>query len=280
MPTPTEHPTASLASINPQRVEDALARIGPKWTTWSTMLLAQENRSLRVRDFAALLPFVSEQLLGKRLIAMQADGLVIRDGNSRGAAYRLSALGESLAPVYRSLSTWSRSYLPTGRMAEANRVEDAIRRLRPRYTTAVVQLLSTNGPTGYKDMGQRVGLELAGSTYRFTRLQADGLITKMIPFPRSPYILTSAGQALGAVYASIEHWSEPLVAPQKPSPTPHTAAATRGHASVPLGTDDARTTAALRRSAAIPTALFSHAPQPQPRVPAAMTAQSAPSRAR
>lgn len=128
----------------------------------------------------------------------------------------------------------------------------------------------------YVDLAERAGLGHGTTSHRLARLQTDGLVTRTGPRFGDPYALTEAGQALGAVYASVEHWSESLVAPQKP----HAAGATRTHAAVPLGAENARTTAALRRSAAIPTALFSHAPQPQPRVPAAMTAQSAPSRAR
>lgn len=41
MATPGLPPTFSIASIDAQRVEEALARIGPKWTTWTAMTLAQ-----------------------------------------------------------------------------------------------------------------------------------------------------------------------------------------------------------------------------------------------
>ncbi|WP_461712533.1 winged helix-turn-helix transcriptional regulator [Streptomyces sp. DSM 41029] len=279
MPTTTQDPTVSIGSINAQRVEGALAQIGPRWTTWSTMVLAQGDHPMRVRDVAARLPFLDEQVVFKRLNTMRVGGLVHRDLDPRREAlYRLSERGESLAPVHRTMAAWHRTHLPVGRMAEAERIEDALDRLRRRHTTAVIQILDEAGPMRYVDIAERAGLGHGTTSHRLARLQTDGLVTRTGQRFGDPYVLTDAGQALGSVYASVERWSEPLVAPRKSS-APRTAAATRTHHGVPLGAD-ARTAAALRRSAVVPTALFSHAPQPQPRVPAAVTAESAPNRAR
>ncbi|MFE3860271.1 winged helix-turn-helix transcriptional regulator [Streptomyces goshikiensis] len=280
MPTPAQHPTFSFDSIDPQRVEDALARIGPKWTTWSTMVLAQENRPMRVRDVSVQLPFVSEQNVSKRLATMHADGLVTRSDNRRGAPYRLSALGESLAPLHSTLSDWSRAHLPLGTMAEAERIENALRRLNLRDATAVIQVLGVGGPMRFVHISEEAGLDTPWARQRLLQLQADGLVARTGTRHGDPYVLTDAGQALGAVYASVEHWSAPITE-RRASPAPRpVAAATRTNASVPLGADGARTAAALRRSTAAPTSLFSHVPQPQPRVLAAVTAQSAPGRGR
>ncbi|MET7309282.1 winged helix-turn-helix transcriptional regulator [Streptomyces sp. NPDC005571] len=277
MPTPGLPPTFSIASIDAQRVEEALARIGPKWTTWTAMTLAQVNGPLRIRDVAAQLPFVSEQFVGKRLATMHADGLVIRDGDRRGAPYRLSALGTSLAPVLRTVSDWSRTHLTQEPMAEAERVEDALRRLHLRHSTGVIQALdSADGPMRFIHIVEQAGLSSGLAPQRLLRLQADGLVSRTGSRHGDPYVLTDAGQALGAVYASVEHWSQPFALRSG------TAAATRTHVGIPLGAgaDGARTTAALRRSAAASNVMFSHAPQPEPRVPAAVTAQSAPGRGR
>ncbi|MYV66644.1 hypothetical protein GT043_12000 [Streptomyces sp. SID2131] len=280
MPTPAQPPSFSFNSFDAQCVEDALARLGPKWTTWSAMVLAQENRPMRVREVADQIPFISQQFVGKRLARMYADGLVDRADGPRGASYRLSTLGESLTPVYRTLSDWSRAHLSPGTMAEAQRVEDALQRLNLQDSTAVIQVLGANGPMRFVHISEEAGLDNTWARHRLLRLQADGLVTRTGSRHGDPYILTSAGEALGAVYATVEHWSEPITG-RRASPVPRpVAAATRTHAGVPLGADGVRTTAALRRSAAAPTSLFSHAPQPQPRVPAAVTAQSAPGRGR
>ncbi|MCZ1008399.1 winged helix-turn-helix transcriptional regulator [Streptomyces lydicus] len=280
MPTPAQPRTFSIASIDAQRVEAALALIAPKWTTWTAQTLAQQGHHMRVRDVAAGLPFISEQLVGKRLAQMHADGLVTRTDGSHGAPYQLSALGESLSRVHRALSDWSQAHLSLGKVAGAERVEDAVRRLHLRHSTAVVQLLDEGGPMRFVDIAEEAGLDNGFTRYRLNRLQADGLVTRTGPRHGAPYVLTDAGRALGPVYSAVEHWSNPVAARSNAAPPTPVRAATRMHTSVPPGSDSIRTAAALRRSTAAPSTLFSHAPQPQPRVPAAVTAQSAPGRGR
>ncbi|WP_244290881.1 hypothetical protein [Streptomyces virginiae] len=93
-------------------------------------------------------------------------------------------------------------------------------------------------------------------------------------------MLTDASRELGPVYATVEHWSAPSATRWTPSPPVPVATAQRTHSAIPLGSDGARTAAALRRSAAVPSALFSHGSQPQPRVPTAVAAQSTPGQGR
>ncbi|MGA5632535.1 winged helix-turn-helix transcriptional regulator [Streptomyces lydicamycinicus] len=280
MPTPVHPSACSIGSVDAQRVEDALALIAPKWTTWTAQTLAQQGHPMRVRDVAARLPFVSEQLVAKRLAAMHAEGLVTRVGDRHGAPYQLSALGESLAPVHRALSDWSLANLSLGKVAGAERVEDAARRLHLRHSTTVIQILDAGGPARFVHIAEEAGLDNGFTRYRLNRLQADGLVTRTRPRHGAPYALTDAGRALGPVYTAVSHWSNPAAAPRDSSAPVPDATATRTHASVPLRSDGGRTAAALRRSTAAPSVLFSHAPQPQPRVPAAVTAQSAPGRGR
>ncbi|MGW8765835.1 winged helix-turn-helix transcriptional regulator [Streptomyces sp. NPDC055815] len=278
--TPDRPAVFPIGSFDAQRIEDAFSLMGPKWTTWSVMTMAQESRPIRVRDVAARLPFVSEQLVGKRLTAMHADGLVTRTDKRHGAPYRLSALGESLTHVHRTLAEWSRNYLSPGAMAEAERVEDAAQRLRLRHSTAMIQVLDAGGPMRFVHIAEGVGLNVSLTQHRLLRLQADGLVTRTGPRHGDPYVLTDAGRELGPVYATVERWSAPLATRWTPSPPVHVATAQRTHSAIPLGSDGARTAAALRRSAAVPSALFSHSSQPQPRVPTAVAAQSTPGRGR
>lgn len=228
MSAPAQPAASQIGLVDAQLVEEALSLIAPKWTTWSAQTLAQQDGPIRVRDVAARLPFVSEQFVGKRLAQMHDDGLVIRAGDRHGAPYQLSGFGSALSPVHRVLADWSHAHLPLGTVAGAERVEDAVRRLHLRHSTAVIHALDAGGP--------------------------------------------------GPVYAAIEHWSNPVAAP-RPAPV-RVAAATRTHTGIPPGSDGIRTSAALRRSTAAPSSLFSHAPQPQPRVPVAVAAQSASSRGR
>ena len=235
---------------------------------------------MRVRDVAAKLPFVSEQLVGKRLAQMHADALVTRTDDRRGAPYQLSAFGASLAPVQRALSDWSRTHLPLGAVAGAERVEEALRRLYLRHSTAVIQALDAGGAMRFVHIAEKAGLDDGLTGLRLTRLQLDGLVTRSGPRHSDPYVLTDAGRALGPVYLAVEHWSSPVATGRQPTIPVAVAAAVRTHSGVPLGSDGIRTAAALRRNTAAPSSLFSHAPQPQPRVPAAVTARSAPARGR
>lgn len=278
MSTPVQPATSQIGSVDAQRVEDALSLIAPKWTTWSAQTLAQQGGPMRVRDVAARLPFVSEQFVGKRLAQMHADGLVTRAGDRHGAPYQLSGFGNSLSSVHRALSDWSQAHLSLGKVAGAERVEDAVRRLHLRHSTAVIQVLDAGGPARFVHIAKQAGLESSFTRQRLIRLQLDGLVTRTGPRHGAPYVLTDAGRALGPVYAAVERWSNPVAAP-RPAAAP-VAAATRTHTGIPLGPDGIRTAAALRRSTAAPSSLFSHAPQPQPQVPTAVTAQSAPSRGR
>jgi DNA-binding HxlR family transcriptional regulator len=277
MSTPVQPATAQIGSVDAQRVEDALSLIAPKWTTWSMQTLAQQGGPMRVRDVAARLPFVSEQFVGKRLAQMHADGLVTRAGDRHGAPYQLSGFGNSLSSVHRALSDWSQANLPLGKVAGAERVEDAVRRLHLRHSTAVIQVLDA-GPMRFVRIAEEAGLDNGFTRQRLIRLQLDGLVTRTGPHRGDPYVLTDAGRALGPVYTAVEQWSNPVATP-RPAAAP-VAAATRTHAGIPLGSDGIRSAAALRRSTTAPSSLFSHAPQPQPRVPAAVTARSAPSRGR
>jgi DNA-binding HxlR family transcriptional regulator len=278
MSTPTQPATSQIGSVDAQRVEDALSLIAPKWTTWSAQTLAQHGGPMRVRDVAARLPFVSEQFVGKRLAQMHDDGLVTRAGDRHGAPYQLSGFGNFLSSVHRALSDWSHAHLSLGKVAGAERVEDAVRRLHLRHSTAVIQVLDAGGPMRFVHIAEQAGLDNSFTRQRLIRLQLDGLVTRTGPRHGDPYVLTAAGRALGPVYAAVERWSNPVAAP-RPAPV-RVAAATRTHTGIPPGSDGIRTSAALRRSTAAPSSLFSHAPQPQPRVPVAVAAQSASSRGR
>ncbi|MFJ7773504.1 winged helix-turn-helix transcriptional regulator [Streptomyces sp. NPDC097107] len=217
---------------------------------------------MRVRKVAAQLPFVSEQFVGKRLPTMHTDGLVIRDHDRRGAPYRLSALGTALAPVLRTVSDWSRTHVTQEPIAEAERVEDALRRLHLRHSTGVIQVLdSAEGPMRFVHIAEAAGPDNGLARQRLLRLQADGLVARTGSRHGDPYALTDASQVLGAVYASVEHWSQPFALRSEAAASRPAAAVTRTHVGIPLGTeaDSARTAAALRRSAATPNVMFSHA---------------------
>ncbi|WP_435127180.1 winged helix-turn-helix transcriptional regulator [Actinacidiphila sp. bgisy144] len=278
MSTLTQPSSSQTGVDRAQRIEDALSLIAPKWTTWVVQTLAQARQPMQVREIARQLPFVSEQLVGKRLAQMHANRLVTRGADFR-APYQLSEFSTSLAPVHQALANWSHDHLQLlpGGVAVAERVEDAVRRLNLRHTTAVIQALDA-GPLRVVRIGEVVGLDDPYTHQRLVRLTADGLVTRTGPRHGDPYTLTAAGRALGPVYAAVEHWTAPTAA-ALPAATP-TPAVIRTRSALPARPDGIRTAAALRRSPTAPSGLFSHAPAPQPRVPATITAQSAPARNR
>lgn len=276
MPTTSQPDISLISAVDAQRVEQALTLIAPRWTTWTAQTLPQDGSPMRVRDVAAQLPFIPLNTVGKRLFQMHSDGLVTRADTRFGAPYQLSTLGQSLAPLHRALSEWSRAHIPLGTAAGAERVEDAVRRLYLRNTTAVIQLLDTVGSMRFAHIADGTGLDNALTYHRLNRLQIDGLVTRTGPRYGDPYILTEAGQALGPVYTATQHWSNPATT-ARPAPAPVTTA-TRTEART--GPQNIRAAAALQRTTAAPGGLFSHASPPQPQVPAAVTAHSAPRRGR
>ncbi|MFD5626403.1 winged helix-turn-helix transcriptional regulator [Streptomyces sp. NPDC127072] len=205
--------TSQIGFVDARRVEEALSLIAPKWTTWSAQTLAQQGGPTRVRDVAARLPFVSEQFVGKRLAQMHEDRLVIRAGDRHGAPYQFSGFGSALSPVHQALSDWSHAHLPLGKVAGAERVEDAVRRLHLRLSTTVIQVLDAGGPRRFVHIAKEAGLDNGFTRQRLNRLQLDGLVTRTGPRHGDPYVLTDAAQALGPVYAAVEHWSNPIAAP-------------------------------------------------------------------
>lgn len=265
-------PARQISGIDAQAVEDGLSVIAPKWTSWVVLTLAQQDRPMRVRAVADRLPFVSEQLVGKRLATMHADGLVTRLDDGFGAPYQLTEFGAAASPVHQALAEWSAGRLPPRTMAAGERVEDAVRRLYLRHSTAAIRSLC-DGPMRLVRICEAVELDTGAARQRLARLQADGLVTRTGPRHGDPYTLTHAGAALGPVYAAVEHWNGPFATANRPSATASMAAARARNATAPWP-DAARTDAATRRSPAATTSLFSHAATAQPRVPASVTTQS------
>jgi len=260
---PANTPAVDMTSA--QRIEDALKTLSPRWTVWVAQTLA--DGPLRLYEVTQQLPFTTMQNTSLRLKQMQGDGLIARTEDQRTAPYRLTGHGTALAPVFGALTEWSRQHLRLGPTAGAERVEDAFGRLHLRHSTAVVQLLSAQGPMRFVDFTQHTGMDIGSVGQRLARMQDDGLLTRTGPHFGARYTLTPAGQALAPVYAAVERWSTPF-APERPTAAP-VQTAQRTHAAIPLGADPRRTAAALRRSPAatnlgpnVPAVVFSHAPQP------------------
>ncbi|MFJ5879863.1 winged helix-turn-helix transcriptional regulator [Kitasatospora cineracea] len=269
--------SARPPTADPQVVEAALRRLAPNWTTDIVRAIAKYGPALQVRDVAGHVPALSESYAGKRLAAMRQDGLVDRDDAfDKRAPYRLSQQALTLGPVYRSLSQWSSEHIAPTMLERPGRIEDALQRLQPVETTRIVQLLADGGSMDFSRIAAESGVYRQLITPRLARLQADGLVVSTGGRNHGLYTLTEAGQALGPVYTAVRQWHDRHTG-KGPGHAP--AAKVRSLTTPAEGVQGPRTAAALRRSP-VPPSLFSHAPQPQPRVPSAVTAASHPGRGR
>jgi len=248
------------STADPDHLEQTLSRLAPRWTTW-TLLTLQSHDQLLLSELNDALPWISDTSLSMRLSRLQQHDLVARTGRGQ---YQLTDAARRLGPVHQALSSWSGTHFSTDQpTAEAERIETALDRLRPRDTTTVLQHLARHPKSSFTELQQRVGRP--GSAYaRLQRMQSDALLVRT---GHGQYELTEAGHALGPVYQALNTWS--------PSPTTDEGPV-RAAAPVVQETVSARATAALRRTTTAVQGLFSHAPVPPPAVPAAWTAASHP----
>jgi DNA-binding HxlR family transcriptional regulator len=245
---------------DPGHREQTLARLSPRWTTW-TLLTLQRHHHLRLSELGHALPWISGTSLSQQMPRLQHHGLVDRTGRGQ---YQLTDAARQLGPVYGALTSWERTHFPTDQpTAEAERIETALARLRPRDTTTVLHFLAQHPRASFTELQQRIGRP--GSAYaRLQRMQTDALLART---GHGRYELTETGAALGPVYQALNTWS----------PGPTTAPAPV-HFTAPVvqETVSARATAALRRTTTAVQGLFSHAPAPESAAPASWTAASRP----
>ena len=89
-------------------VEAALAVIGGKWKGTILYRLHRDG-VLRFNEIRRILPAVSQRTLTAQLRALEADGIIERTVYAQvppRVEYRLSAYGQTLAPVLAALKAW------------------------------------------------------------------------------------------------------------------------------------------------------------------------------
>lgn len=245
---------------DPGHLEQTLARLSPRWTTW-TLLTLQHRDHLRISELGHALPWISGTSLSQQMPRLQHHGLVDRTGRGQ---YKTTYAARQLGPVYEALTSWERNRFPTDQpTAEAERIETALARLRPRDTTTVLHFLAQHPRASFTELQQRIGRP--GSAYaRLQRMQTDALLART---GHGRYELTETGAAVGPVYEALNTWS-----------LGRTTATASVHIAAPVIQEaiSARATAALGRTTTAVQGLFSHAPAPESAVPAAWTAASRP----
>ncbi|RSN18722.1 hypothetical protein DMH25_00200 [Streptomyces sp. WAC 01325] len=258
--TPTRHT---------ELVDQAVARLSPRWTTW-TLQTIQQRGPMRLTDINSALPWVGVHAMAQIVRRMQTSNLLDRP---QVGIYDLTPVGRDAQHVHRALSAWHRTHLTdrAASLAEAERIEDALGRLRGKGTIPLLHALAQYGPLPNGALRDEAGLATGSFHYRITQLQTDQLITRTSPFSGrgAEYTLTSAARGLAPVYAELAEFAREAN-PATSLPDEH--GATAQHA--------IRASAAVHRSPVASSELFSHIPDSQPRVPAYVTALTHPSRTR
>ena len=93
-------------------VEAALSLIDGKWKGVILFLLLEEE-VMRFNAFQKALPKITQRVLTAQLRSMEADGLINRTVYPvvpPKVEYRLTALGASLEPVVKALSSWGKAH--------------------------------------------------------------------------------------------------------------------------------------------------------------------------
>jgi DNA-binding HxlR family transcriptional regulator len=118
-----------------------LDRIGERWS-----LLVVRNLLLGPSTYTALiegLPGITTNLLAKRLREMESMGLIERDGDRKGARYRLTPMGAALEPAIVELGRWGSRFLARPEKNDRFDVRWAMVSLKRRYqggTSVTVEL--------------------------------------------------------------------------------------------------------------------------------------------
>ena len=105
-------PDSSQCGDSTCPVELLLNMIGGKWK--GVILFHLLDKTLRFNEIKRLLPNITQRMLTNQLRELEADGLVARQVFAQvppKVEYSLTAKGQSLAPIIRSMEQWGRDNL-------------------------------------------------------------------------------------------------------------------------------------------------------------------------
>jgi len=267
-------PTAT-APLRPARtlddapaVQQTLAMLAPRWTTWTLQTIAQRGEATRFSDLKTAMPWISDPSAAAQLRRLTDNGLILRGGTTQRPHYTLTMAARALAPLHRQAEQWARTHLPATRnTAAAQCAEDTLTLLGRSHTATLLWPLEFE-PATWDELQDDIppGISAASAQQRLQQLVHGGLVerSKLAGYNRfSLYSLTEAGQALGPIYDTLNQWTDQYVlgkAPQTRSAAPRTAPANIA----PTAQEAvSRHQAAAARSAAFALP-FSHPDTPQP----------------
>jgi DNA-binding HxlR family transcriptional regulator len=102
-----------LAPVDPCPIAPVVDVVFGRWTSHVLWALAHDGR-LRFTELLHHVSGISPKVLTERLRQLERDGLVSRAHYSEippRVEYEMTALGQTLVPVFRTLSEWSDRYL-------------------------------------------------------------------------------------------------------------------------------------------------------------------------
>ena len=108
------------AGVRPCPIGPVVELLFSRWTTPILWMLHERGTQRFVELERAL--GVTPKVLTQRLRQMERDGLVVRSYHPEippRVEYRITELGESLAPVFAALTRWSQEHLPAVHEARA-----------------------------------------------------------------------------------------------------------------------------------------------------------------
>ncbi|SOE15079.1 hypothetical protein SAMN06272775_6010 [Streptomyces sp. 2323.1] len=141
-----------ISAHDAELVRKAIDRLAPRWTTWTLQTIAQHGQ-MRVSKGAAALPWLTTPNAHNILRRMHTDGLLDRPVFG---VYEVSPSGRHAHSIHRTLASWHRTHSGGGgpTVAEAERTEDTLRRLRGEGAVPVRRCAAQSHDTGSGQHGQ------------------------------------------------------------------------------------------------------------------------------
>lgn len=104
----------------------AVDLFGGKWKTSILYQIAIADKPIRFNELRRRIPRITQKMLTQQLRQLECDGMVIRTLYAEVPArveYSISALGETLVPIFIDLCKWTETH--TGAVEEARERYDA-----------------------------------------------------------------------------------------------------------------------------------------------------------
>lgn len=110
-PEQASHASEEISSFCP-RYQYAVELLGRRWVGAILRVLLGQPR--RFNEIMAAIPGLSDRLLTERLRELETEGMVrrtVHDERPVRVTYELTACGESLEPIIRSVGEWAETWV-------------------------------------------------------------------------------------------------------------------------------------------------------------------------